>query len=157
METDGIKFYRKAADQTSHPLGKEMFLSFRKDEERHLKVLKEILVDLDFSGFEKYFEDTPGEKIKTVFAQVKAEIEERISVSPDEMEALRIGMNMEEESVRFYENALQETENRGAKALLTKLVVEEKDHYRILNDTHSFLKDSGEWFLWEERGLLDGG
>jgi len=27
----------------------------------------------------------------------------------------------------------------------------------LLQNTHSYLKDSGDWFLWEEKGLLDGG
>lgn len=157
METDGIKFYKKAVDKTSHSFGKKMFLSFMKDEERHLKVLKEILVDLNFSGFEEYFEETPRDKIKTVFDRVKDEINERIAASPDEIKALSVGMKMEEESVGFYESALKKTADPGAKTLLEKLILEEKDHYRILENTHSFLKDSGKWFLWEEKALIDGG
>jgi len=157
METDGIEFYQRAADKTSHPFGKEMFLSFRKDEERHLSVLKEILNDLGFSNFGKYFGETPGDRIKTVFEEVRNEIRKRIAASPDEMEALGLGMKMEEESIHFYENALKKVTSLAAKELLERLILEEKDHYRILENTHSFLEDSGGWFLWEEKGLLDGG
>jgi len=157
MENDGIKFYKKAADKTYHPFGKGMFLSLMKDEERHLNVFKDILVDLDFSGFEKYFKETPREKIKTVFDEVKNEVKERITASPDEMEVLKIGIKMEEESVRFYENALKKTNDPEAKELLERLILEEKDHYRILDNTHSFLEDSGKWYLWEERAILNGG
>jgi len=157
METEGIEFYKKAGDKTSHPFGKKMFLSFMKDEERHLNVLKEILVDLDFSDFEKYFKETPREKIKTVFNRVKDEIKERIIVNSDELEALKIGMEMEKKSVRFYESSLGKTTDPGGRTLLEKLLLEEKDHYRILENVYSFLEDSGKWFLWEEKGLLNGG
>lgn len=157
METDGIEFYQKVADKTSHLFGKKMFLSFMKDEERHLSVLKRILAGLDFPDFEKYFGETPGEKIKTVFNQIKDEIKERITANPDEMEALKLGMKMEEESVRLYEGSLEKTTDLKVKMLLERLVLEEKDHYRILENVYSFLEDSGKWFLWEEKSLLDGG
>ena len=157
METDGIKFYQGAADKTSHPFGKEMFLSFKKDEERHLRVLQEILNDLGFSNFEKYFGETPRNRIKTVFKEVRNEIRESVAASPDEMEALQVGMKMEEKSVYFYQDALSKATSSATKELLERLILEEKDHYQILENTHSFLQDSGDWFLWEEKGLLDGG
>ena len=73
------------------------------------------------------------------------------------MEVLKIGMEMEGESIRFYEDALKNTANPEVKKFLERLIPEEKDHYRILDNTHSFLEDSGKWFLWEERAVLDGG
>lgn len=157
METDGMEFYEKARDKTSHPFGKEMFLSFKKDEERHLNVLKKILAELDLSGFEKYFGKTPREKIRTIFNQIKDKMQQRIAANPDEMETLKIGIEMEKESIRFYKSSLEKTVDPRAKILLEKLILEEKDHYSILENTHSFLEDSGKWFLWEEKALIDGG
>ena len=157
METDGIEFYRKAGGKTSHPFGKEMFLSFMKEEQRHLNVLKEILADLDFSGVEEYFRQAPREKIKTIFSRLKDEMRQRIAANPDELEVLRIGMKMEEESVSFYGDALKKSTDPRAKALLERLILEERDHHRILENTYSLLENSGEWFLWDERALLNGG
>jgi len=157
MEKDGIDFYKKAADRASHPLGREMFLSFMRDEERHLNVFKEILADFGFSNFEKYFDKTPREEIKTVFSQVKDEIKKEVAASPGELEVLEVGMKMEEESVHFYQNWLGEVSDEKEEKLLERLVLEEKEHYKILENTHSFLKDSGKWFLWEEKALIDGG
>lgn len=157
MENDGIKLYKKAGDKTSHPFGKEMFLSLMRDEERHLNILKEVLAELNFSGFEKYFDKTPRDKIKTVFRQLKNEMKQRITANPDELEVLRMGMKMEEKSVSFYKDALKKATVPGAKALLERLISEEKDHHRILENTYSLLKNSGEWFLWDEKALIDGG
>ena len=57
LEEDGVDFYQKASEKTSHPFGKRMFLSFAEDEKRHLSVLKEILSDLKFSDFDRFFEE----------------------------------------------------------------------------------------------------
>jgi rubrerythrin len=158
LEDDGIDFYRKASEKTSHPFGKKMFLSFAEDEKRHLTVLKEILADLKFSDFNRFFEEkTPREKIKTVFGEVKNEIKERIATNPDELEALKIGMDMESKSVEFYQGALGKTQDSYQEAFFRRLIEEEKEHYQLLQNTHSYLKDSGDWFLWEEKALLDGG
>lgn len=157
LETDGIEFYGEAAEKSSHPFGKRMFQSLMEDEKRHLRILKEILSDLDFSDFEDYFEVAPKEKIKTIFDELKEEMRERVAANPDEKEVLKAGMKVEDESVNFYEKSAKESSDKEAQAFLERLVMEERDHYRILQNTYSYLQDSGEWFLWEEKGLLDGG
>ncbi len=158
MEKDGIDFYQEAAKDTSHPFGSKMFLSFAEDEKRHLTVLKDILADLKLSDFNRFFkEKTPREKIKTVFREVKNEIREGIAANPDELKALKIGMDMESKSIEFYQDALEKTQDIHQKAFFTRLIAEEREHYQLLQNTHSYLEDSGDWFLWEERGLLDGG
>jgi len=120
LEEDGIDFYQKASEKTSHPFGKKMFLSFAEDEKRHLTIL-------------------------------------RIAANSDELEALKIGMDMESKSVEFYQGALEKTQDSHQKAFFNRLIDEEKEHYELLQNTRSYLKDSGEWFLWEEKALLDGG
>ena len=158
LEEDGIDFYQKASEKTSHPFGKKMFLSFAEDEKRHLTVLKEILADLKFSDFSRFFEEKrPREKIKTVFGEIKNEIKERIAANPDELEALKIGMDMESKSVEFYQGTLGKTQDSHQKDFFRRLIEEEKEHYQLLQNTYSYLEDSGDWFLWEEKALLDGG
>jgi len=157
MEKNGIDFYHKAEEKTSYPLAKKMFLSFAEDEKRHLTVLKEILTDLKFSDFKQFFAEKPRQKIENIFRKAGNEIKERITANPDELEALKIGMDMELESVQFYQTALEESEDNLQKAFLKRLVQEEKEHLQLLQNTHSYLKNSGDWFLWEEKALLDGG
>lgn len=157
MEKNGMDFYHKAEEKTSYPLAKKMFLSFAEDEKRHLTVLKKILVDLKFSDFDQFFGEKPRQKIKNIFKEAKNEIKERIVANPDELEALKIGMDMELGSIEFYQEALDKSEDNHQKAFLERMVEEEKEHLQLLQNTHSYLKDSGDWFLWEEKGLLDGG
>ena len=158
LEEDGIDFYQKGSEKTFHPLGKKMFLSFAEDEKRHLTALKEILANLKFSDFSRFFQEKrPREKIKTVFGEIKNEIKEKIAANPDELEALKIGMDMESKSVEFYQGALGKTQDSYQKDFFRRLIEEEKEHYQLLQNTYSYLKDSGDWFLWEEKALLNGG
>ena len=107
--------------------------------------------------FDQFFQEKPGQKIENIFKKVKNEIKERITVNPDELEALKIGMDMELKSVQFYQKALERSKDDHQKAFLRRLVEEEKEHFQLLQNAHSYLKNSGDWFLWEERDLLDGG
>ena len=157
MEENGIDFYNKAEEKTSYPLAKKMFLSLAEDEKKHLNALSKIIIDLKFSDFKRFFGEKPRQKIENIFRKVKNEIQERIAVNPDELESLRIGMDMELGSVEFYQKALEKSKDNDQKAFLRRLVEEEKEHFQLLQNTHSYLKNSGDWFLWEERGLLDGG
>jgi len=158
MEEDGIDFYQGVAEKVSYLLGKKMFLSFAEDEKKHLTVLKNILTNLKFSDFDRFFQEkTPREKIKTIFGGVKSETEEKIATNADEFKALKIGMDMELKSIQFYQDALERTPDSHQRAFFTRLIEEEKEHYQLLQNTHSYLKDSGDWFLWEEKALLDGG
>ncbi len=157
MEKNGVDFYHKAGEKTCYPLAKKMFLSFAEDEKRHLTALKKILTDLNFSDFTRFFGEKPRQKIENIFKKARNEIKERITANPDELEALRIAMDMELEGVQFYQTALEESKDNHQKAFLGRMVEEEKEHHQLLQNTHTYLKDSGDWFLWEEKALLDGG
>jgi hypothetical protein len=34
--------------------------------------------------------------------------------------------------------------------------MEEQQHYDIFANTHSFLSDTGNWFMWEEHSIVEG-
>lgn len=156
MEIDGITFYREAAEKTPNPLGKRMFLSLSRDEERHLDVLKRMLEDLHFSAIETYFQGSPKERVKTIFKQARGELAKQVAAEPGELEVLKMGLSIEDKSVTFYQKALSNAEG-PLRSLLERLVREEREHYAILENTYAVLESSKDWYLWEEKGLLDGG
>jgi rubrerythrin len=153
METDAIAFYLKAAEKTSHLVGKKMFLAIIDDEKRHLDALSRI-----FKGLDLTFENvSPMRKIKTVFEQNKDAMLERVQATTDDLEALKIAMQMEKESVDFYEKAAKEASTKTERDLFESLVKEEIQHFTIFNNTYSFLTDSGNWYMWDEYSIVDGG
>ena len=82
---------------------------------------------------------------------------EKIESTTDEMEALKIAMQMEKDSIEFYKKAVNEVQTPKEKALFEKLIKEEQQHYDIFANTYFFLSDSGSWFMWEEHSIVDGG
>ena len=152
METDAIKFYEVAAHKTVHPFAKKMFEGFIKDEMRHLCMLQDILKGLNLQIVRIH----PTHEIKTVFSELKDQMMERVKVSPDELSAVTLALDFEQAGYEFYRKASAEATNPKEKELLTRLVQEEEEHAAILRNTYSFLKDTGDWFMWEERGILEG-
>ncbi len=151
METDAMKFYKEAASRTSHPMGKRMFESLIRDEARHLRLLEEILKGLDIDPHVQCIGD-----VRTVFSDLKDQMMSRIEASSDEKEAIRLALEMEGKGFHFYQEALKSATEEKEKRLFEVLIKEEERHYQLLNNTYSFLEDTGNWFMWEELSIVEG-
>lgn len=153
METDAIAFYNEASEKMKNRIGKMMFLSVAEDEKRHLEMLKEILKGLDVS----IKDVSPMRNIKTIFEEFKNEMMERVKASDDELNAFKVAIYMEMEGIKFYKRIASVTANKKEKILFERLVTEEEQHYAVFNNTYNFMRASGDWFMWEEHSILDGG
>jgi len=153
MEKDAIDFYTKAAEKTSHPAGKKMFLSITEDEKRHLQMLGQIFKEVDI----KMADVSPMRNMQTIFESMKSAMMQRVEATEDELEAFKIAMRMEEEGIAFYKKVETETEKLKEKALFERLIKEEQQHYDIFANTYNFMQDTGNWFMWEEHSIVDGG
>ena len=153
METDAIKFYKEASEKTRYPVCKKMLLSIAEDEKRHLEMLSHI-----FKGLDITIKDvSPMKNIKTVFESLKDEMMQKAEATADELEAFKSAMRMEKEGIEFYKKSLSEAQTEKEKALLKRLIKEEEQHYAVFANTYFFLSDTGSWFMWEERSIVDGG
>jgi rubrerythrin len=153
METDAVEFYTKAADRTDHPVGKKMFLSIADDERRHIDMLNALLKGMHLS----HKDVNPMAEIRTVFQQMKDQMQQQVRATTDEIEALTMAMRMEQESYDYYEKMSREAPDPKSRDLFARLVKEEQQHYEIFSNTLSFLTDTGNWFMWEEHSIVDGG
>jgi len=153
MEKDAIKFYTEAAEKTKHLVGKKMFLSITEDEKRHLEMLSQIFKEMNI----KIQDVSPMNNIRTVFETMKDKMQEKIEATNDELDAFKIAMQMEKEGIEFYKKAGSEAKTEKERALFQRLVTEEQQHYDIFANTYAFLTDTGNWFMWEEHSIVDGG
>ncbi len=152
METDAIVFYGEAERKCSSPYGKKMFEMMVKEEQAHLEMLK------NFFGLDhiRMREQSFTAEVKTVFHTMRPEMMARVEASTDELEALKIGMEMESAGKKYYdEQAASATDDRE-RALFERLSSDEEAHYRIFADSFSFLSDNNDWNLWEERAIYEG-
>jgi rubrerythrin len=152
METDAIQFYTEAAKKTNYPAGKKMFLTITEDEKRHLQMISQIVKGLDVTPKDV----SPLKNVKTVFDTMKAEMMQKVEATTDEMEAFKIATEMEKKGVELYKKTLAGAKREKEKALLERLIREEEQHYAIFANTYQFLADTGNWFLWQERGIVEG-
>lgn len=152
MEKDAIAFYTEAAKKTKSPAGKKMFQTITLDEMRHLEMITQIINGLNIT----HKDVSPMQNVKTVFASMKNEMMKKIEATSDELEAFKIAMNMEKEGVAFYEKTLAGSKKEKERALLEVLIGEEKQHYDLFANTYQFLENTGNWFLWDERGIVEG-
>jgi len=152
METDAISFYTEAARKTSYPAGKKMFQSITEDEKRHLDMIAQLIKGLGVTPRDV----SPMHNVKSVFSALKDEMMKKVEATTDELEAFRIAMAMEKEGKEFYKKTLALATSDKEKALLERLIQEEEQHYEIFANTYQFLSDTGSWFMWEERGIVEG-
>jgi rubrerythrin len=153
METDAISFYTEAARKTKYPAGKKMFQTITEDEKRHLQMISEIIKGMNIT----HGDVSPMKNVKTVFEALKDEMMKKVEATADELEAFKIATRMEKEGKEFYEKTLAQAKTDKEKALLKRLIQEEQQHYEIFANTYEFLSDTGNWFMWEERGIVEGG
>lgn len=153
METDAINFYNEASKKANHSVGKKMFLTIAEDEKRHLDILNQILKGLDI----KIKDVSPMKNIKTVFEEMKDEMMHKVEATTDELEAFKIAMKMEKEGIEFYKKAASGAKTDKEKSLFERLIKEEQQHYDIFANTYFFLSDTGNWFMWEEHSIVEGG
>lgn len=152
MEKDAIAFYTEAARKTKCPVGKKMFQTITEDERRHLEMVSQIIKGLNIT----HKNVSPMKNVKTVFESMKDEMMKKVVATSDELEAFKIAMKMEKEGLEFYKKTLAGSKKEKERALLELLILEEQQHYNIFANTYQFLSDTGNWFMWEERGIVEG-
>jgi len=153
MEIDAITFYAEAAQKTKFPAGKKMFQAIAQDEKRHLEMISQLIKGLAVT----HKDVSPMKNVKTIFESLKGELMQKVEATDDELEAFKIAMQMEKEGKEFYKKTLSHAKTDKEKKLLEGLIKEEEQHYAIFANTYQFLSDTGNWFMWEERGIVEGG
>ena len=159
-EIDGHRFYMLAAERTDDPKGREMFESLARDEVRHrgkLEAQYGVLLEGgcwlsadELEGARKEREGRPSP-----FARASDEIDARIEACSGDLDALAIGIEMEKESYSAYTQAAEKATSTEAAALFRELAKEESGHLRLLENTRSYLAETGSWFLAREKGPME--
>jgi rubrerythrin len=157
MESDGIEMYEGAARNCANALGQKMFLGLAEDEKSHIRMIEAIAEGLELSAaLEKARSGTPRERIKTLFSEARDKVVGKAAAAADDVTALKTALGLEKESYDFYRKAAGETSCADEEALFKRLLKEENEHFEILQNMLEYLENTGNWFLWEEEGLLDG-
>ena len=159
MEIDGKEYYLKASQRASNELGNQLLQSLAAEEDIHRKVFEDIFNNISKKrGWpRKEFPADHGRALRTVFANTIDNMDEDIKSMPEELDAVKKAMEMENETFDFYREQGKQAVYDAEKQLYEALAGQEEEHHRVLLDYYEFLKNPSAWFVQKEHHSLDGG
>jgi len=156
MEEEGKRFYLQAVGRAQSQLARRIFEELAREEDLHIKKIQEI--------YDRLKEEKPlGEWITSVVDLSKLEkvfqesLVEKARGSSDDLEALRFGLEMEDKSIKYYEDLARDTSNAQERRFYLALSHEERGHYLQIMDSIEYLTDPVGWLRLKEKGGLNGG
>jgi rubrerythrin len=105
------------------------------------QLFSEVLGNEDWRS-QVHYQEKKGEDLPLV-----KKLKERISQTKgkQEVEALSIGMELEQRAIQLFEEAARQTTDKEAREIFRKIVEEEKFHYDLLQAQQDSLTRSGYW------------
>lgn len=144
LEINGQAFFNQAAEVTRNELGKKMFVHLAKEEVKHLEAFSRLFSSVIKS--DEWKKQVEREQIKGPSAVIQ-ELAQRMkrAEGQSEIEALRIGMELETKAVEFFTKSASGMEDAEAKEIFEKIAEEERFHYDLLLAQHDSVTGSGFW------------
>ena len=105
----------------------------------------------------KFRPGTPATRLRTVFAKHKGKAARRLPATASNVDALQVALEMEKRSFVLYRKEAEKVTVDAERKILYRLAEEENEHYEILSNTIMYLTDSGNWFIYKDHGIMDGG
>ncbi len=146
IEEEGLGFYSVLMKNTKDPKTKEIFSKLASDEKDHLARFQKAYLELtslisttpsceDYTVdlYLKYLVDTG------VFAQ-KGEARRLAAEIKTDVDALKIGIQAEKDSILYYAEAAKNTKYPAGKMAFEQLANEEKKHLKLLAEQLKALK-----------------
>lgn len=158
-EEKGRDFYKDAVSKCATDLGKDMFRTLMAEEGIHIQRIKEIYSTLQSgNAWTDQWKAHKGaiEDLKKLFADRIAKLGPKITADAGDIEALEVGIQMEQGAINFYEEHLEEATDPLEREFITLMVHEERSHFAALKDLKHYLEHPEAWFLEKERSTLDG-
>jgi len=160
MEEKGRDFYMGIVKKVENNAAKKMFEFLAKNELLHIKSIKDFYKGLVEKG---EFPETDMSRFEGVrkeglliFARDISELEGKIKKSDADKEACEFAMDFENSGYRFYQDMKKKTADEKLIKLLDFLLAEEKVHYEGILSLYTYLTDSANWYMYEEKSFPQG-
>jgi rubrerythrin len=143
VESNGLAFYETLVQRTENPDARVIYDYLGGEEKKHLIIFEEL--GKGVAGYQLP-ETYPGEYMQYLKALVdnavfnsKSEAVRKARGAANEMDALAVGIEGEKDSILFY-SELQDIIREKDRALVVKVIGEEKGHLRQLNELRLVLE-----------------
>jgi rubrerythrin len=144
LEINGQAFFDHAAEVTENTLGKKMFTRLAQEEVKHLETFSRLFSSVIKS--DDWKKQVRSEELKGPSAVIQ-QLADRMkrAVGKSEVEALRIGMELEQKAVDFFSGTAAGMADAAAKQIFEKIADEERFHYDLLLAQYDSVTGSGFW------------
>lgn len=147
-EVEGYEFYRMASHQAQSEGTREAFLELSNEEMKHADYLKKLWSQLSGGG-EVDISSILDSGVVIPSPEIYRWDKVDKSSTSLAMSVFGIGMQMEQSSVRFYEDARRKVKSQASKDLFDVLISWEKVHLMQFSNQYGILKE--DW--WAEQGF----
>lgn len=147
-EVEGYEFYKMASNQSNSDKTKEAFLELANEELKHADYLKKLWRKLSDGG-ELKLEAIIDSGIDVPSPEIYKWDKIDKSNASVAMSVFGIGVQMEQSSIEFYEEAKTKVKSQISKDLFDVLIGWEKVHLKQFTEQYSILKE--DW--WAEQGF----
>ena len=160
MEKRGHKFYKQMSQKCINGITRKMFDFLAKSEMEHIESIERFyhtLKEKDEFPTLSLKENTRKRKEDlTIFAMKTKELKSKIKPSDSDKKACEFAMEFENSGYRYYENILKKTKNKNLIKLLKFLLKEESQHFSGIENLHTYLTDSRNWYMYSEGSFPQG-
>lgn len=133
MELDGKKYYEELMNNAEDKGLKKIFEMLAKDEEEHHRIIKN-MKDNDT----KYAKSETLKNANNIFSKMLS-TDQKFNLTTRAIEAYKHALELENESIRLYEDKYEESENQEQKKIFKSLAYEEKKHKLIIENILDFV------------------
>ena len=141
-ETAGHHFYLMAARSTSDEKGRAVFEALAEEELEHVRFLKaQYRAFLEGGAPDRSIRLGRGSAFKSGSPIFSDRLRDRIGEAHFEMSALSIGMELEQNAVRFYSAQAEEAEDPAVKEFYQELVRWEQGHFDMRRSQQEALRE----------------
>jgi len=150
MELDGEKYYREQAEKNKDNSLNAVFLLLADDEKSHAALLKNELEKVNYElGDSETLANTDN-----IFKD-KGDFKNRFKEIPNQLDAYRMALQMEKDSIELYEKLFEESTDERTKKLFGYLVKQEENHYVIFANLITLVERPEEWIEDAEFGIRE--
>lgn len=159
MKEKKRSLYEEAMKNCPDRVGVETFRMLLNSEAEHLARIREVYEDMQkgkpaLDACRLHDFDSAG---KMIYLREVAKQHGKISEAClDDVAAIETGIDLENASIRFFEEERKRATDPAEKTLLDRLIEEERGHFIVLNDLKTYYVDPGSWFLEKSGARLDG-
>ncbi|HDS02020.1 MAG TPA: hypothetical protein ENO22_13085 [candidate division Zixibacteria bacterium] len=141
-ERDGYSFYMMAAGSTEDEKGKEVFETLAREELDHMNFLRQQYDSILKTGRpDTSISLGPRKDLTGISPIFSDKLKSRISDAHIEMSALSIGVQLELDAIRFYQEQAKETSYPDVRRFYQELADWETGHYNALWEQQQQLKE----------------